>query len=128
MDTAIKCAALAVAGAIAALTVRRDGGTFAVLIGIAVLTMMGVLILELLKPVTAFAENLRDTAGIGRGLFEPVVKTVAIGFLTEMGKGICEDAGEKTIGSALELSGAAAAFYVLLPLMQSVLDLMEEIL
>ena len=53
---------------------------------------------------------------------------MAIGLLAETGKNICEDAGEKTIGSALEFSAGIAALYVMLPLLQSVLDLLERIL
>ena len=58
----------------------------------------------------------------------PVLKTLAIGFLTETGKNICEDAGEKTIGGVLQFCGSVASFYVMLPLLQSVLDLLERIL
>ena len=95
------------------------------ILGLLINEAFGVFILEIIfQTITIFIvfEILHMTE------MSIIEKAVAIGFLTEMGKGICEDAGEKTIGSALELSGAAAAFYVLLPLMQSVLDLMEEIL
>jgi stage III sporulation protein AD len=128
METAGKCAALAVAGALAAMLVRRDSAAFASLVGIAALAAMGVLALELMRPVMAFAESLRERAGLSRGLVAPVVKTMAIGFLSETGGSICEDAGEKTMAGALKLSCGIAAFYVLLPLMQSVLDLMEGLL
>ena len=77
---------------------------------------------------SAFAEDLRDTAKLGEGVVAPVMKTLAIGFVTETGKNLCEDAGEKTLGSVLQLAGGLGAFYVLLPLMGSVLDLLEEML
>ncbi len=128
MDTMMKCAALAAAGAILALVVRKQSSEFAALVSLAVILMIGLLALELMKPVLTFARSLQDKANIGEGVMSPVLKTLAIGILTEIGKNICEDAGEKTIAGVLQLSGSIAAFYVMLPLLQSVLDLMEQIL
>lgn len=128
MDVVMKCAGLAVTGAILTLVVRKQSGEFAALVSLAVVLMLGVLALELMKPVLVFARSLQEKAQIGEGVMAPVVKTLAIGFLTETGKNICEDAGEKTIGGVLQLSGGIAAFYVMLPLLQSVLDLLAQIL
>ena len=124
----MKCTALALAGAFLSLTLRKRAEEFSVLIGIAVLTMMGVLTLELLKPVMTFAEALQDRAKLSRGLMAPVIKTLAVGLLTRLGTGICEDAGEKALGQALSLAGGAAAFYCLLPLLQGVLDLLDRMI
>ncbi len=128
MDTVIKCAGLAVAGAILTLVVRKQSSEFAALVSLAVVLMISVLALQLLKPVLAFAQSLQDSAQLGEGVMAPVIKTLAIGFLTETGKNICEDAGEKTIGGVLQFAGGIAAFYVMLPLLQSVLDLLNQIL
>ena len=43
-------------------------------------------------------------------------------------KNICEEAGEKTVAGVIALAGSVAAIYVLLPLMESVLTLMEQML
>lgn len=128
MDTILKCAAVAVMGAILTLAVRRQSGEFAALVSLAVILMVGLLALELLKPVLTFADTLQETAQLSEGVFMPVIKTLAIGFLSETGKSICEDAGEKTIGSMLQMAGGIGAFYVMLPLMQGVLELLEQML
>lgn len=128
MDTVIKCAALAVAGAILSLVVRKQSGEFAALLSLAVVLMIGALTLELMQPVLTFADSLQNRVQLGEGVMAPVIKTLAIGFLTETGKNICEDAGEKTIAGVLQLTGGVAAFYVILPLLESVLELLEQIL
>lgn len=128
MDTVVKCAGLAVAGSILALVVRKQSGEFAALISIAVVLMVSILALELMSPVLTFARSLQDKAQLGEGVVSPVLKTLAIGFLTETGKNICEDAGEKTIGGVLQFCGSVTSFYVMLPLLQSVLDLLDRIL
>ena len=128
METVMKGAALAVTGALLALTVKRHSGEFGALVSIAAALMIGVLTLELMRPVMTFAQSVRDKAGLSGGLFSPVIKTLAIGLVTEFGANLCEDAGEKAVASALRLCGGAAAFYALLPLLQSVLDLLDQIL
>ena len=98
------------------------------LVGLMVLVAIAALALELLKPVLDFMRMVQERAGLSESVMAPVIKTMAIGLLAETGKNICEDAGEKTIGSALEFSAGIAALYVMLPLLQSVLDLLERIL
>lgn len=128
METILKCAGIAVTGAVLSLIVRKQSGEFGALVGILAVVLVSLLALELLQPVLAFAEDLRDRAKLGEGVLAPVMKTLAIGFVTETGKNLCEDAGEKTLGSVLRLAGGLGAFYVLLPLMGSVLELLEEML
>lgn len=127
MDTVMKCAGLAAAGAILALTVRRENGAYGALVAMAVVLAITLLTLELMKPVLTFARSLQRQAGLSQGVTAPVIKCLAIGFLTEIGKNVCEDAGEKTIGGVLQLAGGIAGFYVMLPLLQSVLDLMAKL-
>lgn len=128
MDTVLRCAGIAVMGAILALVTKKHSGEFAVLVSIAVVLLLTTMVLGLVKPVLGFVESLQDTAELGGSMVSPVIKSLAIGFLTETGKNICEDAGEKTMANALALAGNIGALYVLLPLMQSLLDLMETLI
>lgn len=128
MDTVIKCVGLGVAGAILGLLTRKNSGEFGVLVSVGVVVLMTVAVLGLIKPVLEFVYTLRERAELGSGTVTPVMKTLAIGYLTQTGKNICEEAGEKTVAGVISLSGSVAAVYVLLPLMESVLRLMEQML
>lgn len=128
MDTILKCAGIAVVGAILALTTRKYSGEFAVLVTLAVIVILTTVLLGLLKPVLGFLERLQDRAELGDGMIMPVLRTLAIGFMTQTGKTICDEAGEKTVGQVLSTAGAIASIYVLLPLMESVLSLLEQML
>lgn len=128
MDTIFKCAGIAVVGAILALTTRKYNGSFAVLVTLAVIVVLTTVLLGLLKPVLGFLQRLQGRAELGDGMITPVLRTLAVGFLTETGKNICEEAGEKTMGQVLSAAGSVAAVYVLLPLMESVLSLLEQML
>ena len=104
------------------------GGEFAVLASIGTVLLIAVMTMTVLKPVLGFLEELRDTAGLTGSTTGPVLKAMAIGILTQTGAGICEDAGEKTIGSALKMAGSTASVFVLLPLMESLLTLVKNML
>ena len=58
MEAVMKCAGIAVAGAVLALTVRNMSGQFAALVALAAVVAVSMLALEFLKPVLAFAETL----------------------------------------------------------------------
>jgi stage III sporulation protein AD len=126
MDTILKCAGVAVIGAILGLLTRKS--EFGILVSIAAVGMLLTMAMTLLRPILTFADTLQETAELGETMMRPVMKTLAIGFLTETGKSICEDAGEKTIGNALSLVGGIGGLYVLLPLLESVLELLETLL
>lgn len=128
MESLMKYAAVAVMGAILCLLTRKEAATFGTLVSLSVVLLLASSVLAFLQPVMTFARSLKEAAGLGSGIMEPVVKSLGIGFLTEIGKNICSDAGESAIAGALELLGGVAGVYVLLPLMESVLDLIRTIL
>lgn len=124
----MKCAAVAVVGAILCLLTKKEAATFGTMVSLSVVLILSATLLSFLQPVMTFAQTLKDLAGLGSGVMGPVVKALGIGFLTEIGKNICSDAGESTISGVLDLLGSVAGIYVLLPLMESVLDLVRRIL
>ena len=128
METMYRCVGIAVMGAILGLMTRKHSGEYAVLMTLAVVAVLTVAMLGLLKPVLSFLHGLKDRAELGNGMISPVMRTLAIGYLTETGKTICEEAGEKTVGAVLSAAGSVCAVYVLLPLMESVLALLEQML
>ena len=124
----MKYAALAVVGAILCLLTRKEAATFGTLVSVSVVLILAAAVLTFLRPVMTFAQSLKELSGLGSGVMVPVVKAMGIGFLTEIGKNICSDAGESAISGALGLLGGVAGIYVLLPLMESVLELIQRIL
>ncbi len=84
-------------------------------------------VLTLMEPALAFAEQLRDLAGLESAALGPLMKALAIGALTGFVSSICEDCGQKTLAGAAQLCGTVAAVYVTLPLAGAVLQLLREL-
>lgn len=128
MDTIMKCAGVAIVGAILCLVTKKQVPGLGTAVSLAVVLVLCSAVVGFLKPVLNFAESLRSFAGLGNTVLLPVIKALGIGILTEMGKNICTDAGESAIAGALGMAGSVAGVYVMLPLMEGVIELMEKLI
>ena len=128
MDTLMKCAGVAVVGAILCLLTLRQNGEFGILVSLGAVLLVITLGLSFFRPLLQFSQTLQETASLGSTTTGPVYKALALGFVTEIGSQLCEDAGEKSIAAALKLSGGAASVFVLLPLMEQLLSMLKSML
>ena len=128
MDTLMKCAGVAVVGAILCLLTRRQNGEFGILVSLGAVLLVITLGLSYFHPLLQFSQTLQEMASLGSTTTGPVYKALALGFVTEIGSQLCEDAGEKSIAAALKLSGGAASVFVLLPLMEQLLSMLKSML
>ena len=81
-----------------------------------------------LLPAMEALDRARTLSGLGNVYFLPVLKCVAIGIVTRAASDLCRDGGQLAMAGAVEFGGAAAALCVSLPLLQTLLDLLEALL
>ena len=124
----MKAAAIAVVGSILAAVVKRDAGAIALAVALICCCTLVSCLLGILKPLLRFLEELRQTSGLSTTILSPLLKSVAIGLITEIAAGICSDAGQSSLAKFVQLCGAAAALYVALPLMEAVLSLLQTLM
>ena len=82
----------------------------------------------LLGPVKELLAEAEALSGLSAAYFLPVAKCVAIGILSKGAADLCRDGGQSAMAGAVELGGAAAALYVSLPLLSTLLGLLEKLL
>lgn len=128
MESIVKIAALAVTAALCAVVVKKQVPELGLVLGL----LAGALILSFsipaLKSAKEMMETLTDTAGLSPAVLTPVVKTVGIAIVTKLAAEICRDAKEGGIAAFVETAGAAAALLVCLPLMETVLTMITDLL
>ena len=97
---------------------------------IAALVCAGLLLaaLQLLSPVRELLERAAALSGLHAAYFYPLAKCTLIAVLAKGAADLCRDGGQSAMAGAVELGGAAAALYVSLPLMRSLLDFLEGLL
>ena len=69
--------------------------------------------------------SLSDTAAV---YTTPVMKCVGIGLITNLAGQVCRDAQQGTAASAVELCGVFCALYTALPLVESLLSVIEKLI
>lgn len=128
MESIVKIAAIAVTAALCAVVVKKQVPELGLVLGL----LAGALILTYsvtaLKSAKELMETLADTAGLSPAVLAPVVKTVGIAIVTKLAAEICRDAKEGGIAAFVETAGAAGALLVCLPLMETVLTMITELL
>ncbi|MGM9538819.1 MAG: SpoIIIAC/SpoIIIAD family protein [Candidatus Onthomonas sp.] len=124
----LQLGAIGVAGTLCALTIRRQTPELALVLAL----VTGGLILyasrEALAQAVTLLQRLASAAGISEELLTPLVKTVGISILIRLSSQLCRDGGLDSVATFLELAGSLAALAVAAPLLQSVLELLEELL
>ncbi len=128
METIGKIAGIALAAGSFCVILRDHQRPAAMALSLA--ASIGVLLLGLsaLAPVVDVLREIKALSGISGAITGPVLKVTGIGLLTRVTGGICSDAGEGTLGRAVELSGALLCLYASLPLLLGLLELVEKLL
>ena len=122
------------------------------IIGVGLVTAIAALILKSSKPELAFAvtiaggviilifaldmlgaslrifTDIAEKTGIDQSLVKIILKIVAIGYLVAFSAGIVEDFGSKSIADKLVLAGKIIIFTVSIPIIQSLITLIGNIL
>lgn len=128
MELIIRIAAAAVVGCAAALLLKRSNAELTVPLAAVVCAFAMTAAAGALEPVAAFLTRAKLLSGLGEAYFLPVMKCVAIGIVTRAAADLCRDGGQGAMAGAVELGGTAAALYVALPLLETLLGLLETLL
>lgn len=128
MDAIITIGAFSVVAAVAALLVRQQTSALGLVLSLAACVLILSFGSQVISPILDLLRRIRDLSGIQTEIAAPMLKVIGIGILTKLSEAVCSDAGETSIGKAVTMTGTLMAVYVSLPLLSSVLDLLEEML
>ena len=128
MELIVRLAAVAVAATAAALLMKRGGAPMVLPLSALVCAFALFAAAEALRPLKALLDRFQSIAGLSAAYFLPVVKCVAIGVLAKGAADLCRDGGQTAMAGAVEFGGAVAALWVSLPLMETLLGLLESLL
>jgi len=124
----LKVLAAAVIGSLLGLLLKKERPEMSLMIGIAVSSLILFMSIEILERILAFLRTIADSAGISETVLVVVFKTTGISLLTKFIADICKESDKQSAASAVEFIGAACAVYVALPLFQTVIEMLNELL
>lgn len=128
MTNFLQAVASALIAVILCTMLSTHGKETGMLLSMGVCSMMCLVALRYVQPVLEFLERLEELGGLDSDLVGILLKAAGIGFLSEIAGLICEDAGNKSMGKALQMLGSGAILWLSIPMFQSLLDLIGQIL
>lgn len=128
MERILHVAISAVITSIGCLVLRQRSGELALLLSLGCVSLILASVFPVMSPVFEVYQSLKTMSGISDEIMDSVFKIVGIGMLAQITSAICEDAGEKTLCKVVEISGGLLSMYAGLPLLVSVMEILEDTL
>lgn len=128
MDIFLKVTAGILITAILSLVLSRNGTDIGLLLTICVCSMVIFAAFSYLEPVFAFAQRLIQIGQLSSELLNILLKVVGIGLISQIAGLICADAGNQSLGKALQIVTTAIILCISIPLLEEILSLLETVL
>ena len=127
MISLFKIFALAITAVIIISLIKAYKPEFVIEVTICASIILLYFIIEALGYGITYINDIYERLTYGKSYFPVIVKVLAIAYVTEFAVAICQDAGEKTIASKVELAGKIAIFFAAIPVFDSLLSLLNSL-
>lgn len=124
----MKIAAIAIGGVIMAAIVKSFKPELSLYVVLATIIVIFLMALDKLTAVFQFLSSVYSEMTYGRDFFPIIIKVLVVAYLADFTSQLCKDAGEAAIGSKVELAGKIIIFYLSMPILLAILELINSIL
>lgn len=124
----LKIVALALTGVILSALMKSINKEISIYIILATVILLFLSVIDKLTDIFHFLEGIYDNVTYGRTFFPVILKVLAVAYITDFTAQLCKDAGEATIGSKVELAGKIIIFYLAMPILTAILELIGSLL
>ena len=107
--------------------IKRSNGEYAFLAAIAACVLIGLAVLEQLKPVISQIQSISQSNAFSEDILLILLKAVGIAVIGQLVSQLCKDAGESALSYAVGLFSRAAILTAALPLFTRIFTYLEEI-
>lgn len=128
MEGFLQAAAAVLLAVILGLVLAKQGKDWVLVLTAAVCCMILAVGAAYLQPVLDFVRELQALSGLEPQLLSVVLKAVGIGITAEIASLICQDAGNAALGKGIQILASMVVLWLSLPLMRSLLELVQTIL
>lgn len=113
---------------ILSITVSTKEKELAMMISLSGILIIGIITLQFLFPVISFFEMLADIGEFPVSFLTILLKITGICLISQIAIQICSDSGNAAIGKMIQFFSNASILYLSLPVFQSLISLLQEIL
>lgn len=124
----LKIVALALTGVLLAALMKSVNKEISIYIVLATVIILFMTVIDRLTDIFRFLESIYDNVTYGKVFFPVILKVLAVAYITDFTAQLCKDAGESTIGAKVELAGKVIIFYLAMPILTAILELIGSLL
>lgn len=107
---------------------REEHPAWAVVTALAFMVVVSLALLPRLEGVVAVFTEMAETANVSSIYLAPVLKAIAVAYITSFGVQLSREAGEETIATTIELAGKVVILLVAVPLIQAIFSTLLALL
>lgn len=126
MDTFWQVLAGVLMAVVLGITLSKQSKDMTVLLALAVCAMVVLVAAAYLEPVIDFVRSLQSVGQLDSDMVSIMLKAVGISLVSEIACMICADAGFGSLGKAIKILATAAVLWLALPMMQSLLSMLQK--
>ena len=123
-----RIAAIGLCGVVIASMVKGYKSEFAIYIVITTVMVIFIMVIYKLTSVFEFLSAIYNQISYGKNFFPIILKVLAVAYIADFTAQICRDSGENAIAGKVELAGKVMIFYLAIPVMMSVMELVNKML
>ena len=124
----VQLGAIAVAGTLCALTLRRQTPELALILGLVTACLLLFRCREAISQALELMEELAALSGLSGELLSPLVKTVGIALVTRLAAQVARDGGMGGVAAFTDMAGSLCALVTVTPLIRAVTELLGGLL
>ncbi len=117
-----KIIGIGLAGGVLSMTVKQYKKEYAILVGLATVTVILFFTLDTLSSVISQISLITEKSGVDTRYFAAVMKVVGVAYVTQFGAEILRDGGENAIALKVELAGKIFILGLTLPIVAEFLE------
>lgn len=114
--------------AVLVITVGRQEKDIALLLAMAACVMVVTAGLSILEPVLSLLHRLEELGNLQSGVLNILLKITGIGLVTQTGGMILSDSGNTSLARGLQLLGTSVILYLSVPVLETLMDLIQHVL
>lgn len=123
-----RIAAIGLCGVIISSMVKGYKPEFSTYVVIATVMIIFIMVIYKLTAVFEFLSAIYNQISYGKNFFPIILKVLAVAYIADFTAQICRDSGETAIAGKVELAGKVMIFYLAIPVMMTVIDLINKML
>jgi stage III sporulation protein AD len=123
-----RIAAIGICGVVLSAVLKGYKPEFATYVIIATVMVIFLIVIYKLTAVFEFLSEIYNQISYGKNFFPIILKVLAVAYIADFTAQICKDSGESAIAGKVELAGKVMIFYLAIPVMMAVMDLINKML